>query len=132
MKRSEAREKALQAVFQIDLSEIDPKEAIENVLENSSKKEDPFLLQLVLGTVENMSDIDVMITDHLENWTLNRLGAVDRTILRIAVYEIMYEDEIPVSVSMDEAIELAKKFGDDKSSKFINAVLSKVKDALSK
>ena len=130
MKRSEAREKALQAVFQIDLSDIEAQEAIENVLESASKKEDQFLTHLVLGTVKNMPEIDSMISGHLENWTLSRLGTVDRTILRIAVYEMMYEEEIPLSVSMDEAIELAKKFGDDKSSKFINAVLSKVKDAL--
>ena len=130
MKRSEAREKALQAVFQIDLSDIEAQEAIENVLESASKKEDQFLTHLVLGTVKNMPEIDSMISGHLENWTLSRLGTVDRTILRIAVYEMMYEEEIPSSVSMDEAIELAKKFGDDKSSKFINAVLSKVKDAL--
>ncbi|MDX5474305.1 MAG: transcription antitermination factor NusB [Bacillaceae bacterium] len=130
MKRSEAREKALQAVFQIDLSDIEPQEAIENVLESSSKKEDQFLTHLVHGTVKNLPEIDSMISGHLENWTLSRLGTVDRTILRIAVFEMMYEEEIPTSVSMDEAIELAKKFGDDKSSKFINAVLSKVKDAL--
>jgi transcription antitermination protein NusB len=127
MKRRTAREKALQALFQVDVSKTDPEEAIKNV----SEKDDPFLRQLVLGTVEHLSEIDSLIEEHLENWTLERLGNVDRALLRLAVFEMKYLEEIPFSVSMDEAVEIAKIYGDEKSGKFINGVLSKVKEALS-
>jgi transcription antitermination protein NusB len=129
MKRRTAREKALQALFQIDLSESVPQEAIESVLGEEGLSDD-FLEQLVFGVVEHKEDIDSLLRDHLENWNLERLANVDRSILRIAVFEMKYIDEIPVKVSMDEAIELAKLFGDDSSSRFINAVLSKVNKTL--
>jgi transcription antitermination protein NusB len=129
MKRRTAREKALQALFQIDLSESVPKEAIESVLGEEGLSDD-FLEQLVFGVVEHKEDIDTLLRDHLENWNLERLANVDRSILRIAVFEMKYIEEIPVKVSMDEAIELAKLFGDDSSSRFINAVLSKVNKTL--
>ncbi|WP_449536902.1 transcription antitermination factor NusB [Ferdinandcohnia sp. Marseille-Q9671] len=128
MKRRTARQKALQSLFQIDVSESDPKEAIENVLEEESTN--PFLEQLVHGVVEQKEDIDAILRDHLEKWNLERLANVDRSILRIAVYEMKYIEEIPIKVSIDEAIELAKEFGDDSSSRFVNAILSKVKDTL--
>ncbi|MCH1626627.1 transcription antitermination factor NusB [Fredinandcohnia quinoae] len=128
MKRRTAREKALQSLFQIDVSESEPKEAIENVLEDA--KTDPFLEQLVFGVVEKKEEIDLLLRANLEKWNLERLANVDRSILRIAVYEMKYIDEIPVKVSIDEAIELAKNFGDDSSSRFVNAILSKVKDSL--
>lgn len=130
MKRSLAREKALQAIFQFGKSEITPHEAIQYVLEEK-EQHDPFLHSLVTGTYNNLQEIDEIIVNHLENWSFDRLGNVDRTILRIAVYEMKYLDDVPVKVSMDEAIELAKKFGDEKSSKFVNAVLSKVQQTIS-
>jgi transcription antitermination protein NusB len=127
MKRRIARERALQALFQIDVSKTDPEEAINNV----SEEDDPFLRQLVFGTVEHLSEIDSLIEENLEYWTLDRLGNVDRALLRMAVYEMKYLEDIPFSVSMDEAVEIAKIYGDEKSGKFINGVLSKIKDALS-
>ncbi|KPB03894.1 transcription antitermination factor NusB [Bacillus sp. CHD6a] len=129
MKRSESREKALQAIFQMDLSDIAPDEAIINVLEEGEKPDD-FLSSIVLGTKEHQEEIDSTLKSHLEKWSLERLGTVDRTILRMTVFEMMFVEEIPVNVSMNEAIELAKTFGDDKSSGFINAVLSKVKTTI--
>lgn len=128
MKRRTAREKALQSLFQIDRSQIEPFEAIRYVLEDNES--DPFLEDLVTGTTNNLTEIDKLISENLEKWTIERLGNIDRSILRMAVYEMMHLDDIPHSVSMDEAIELAKKFGDDHSSKFINSVLSKIKNKL--
>lgn len=128
MKRRTAREKALQSLFQIDVSEIEPNAAIENVLEDG--KSDPFLQQLVHGVVEKREEIDSLLRANLEKWNLERLANVDRSIMRIAVYEMKYIEEIPVKVSIDEAIELAKNFGDDSSSRFVNAILSKIKDSL--
>ncbi|WP_404428579.1 transcription antitermination factor NusB [Sutcliffiella horikoshii] len=129
MKRSVSREKALQAIFQMDLSDIAPDEAITNVLEEGGKPDD-FLSSIVFGTKEHQEEIDSTLKSHLEKWSLDRLGTVDRTILRMTVFEMMFVEEIPVNVSMNEAIELAKTFGDDKSSGFINAVLSKVKTTI--
>ncbi|AXI31330.1 N utilization substance protein B [Priestia megaterium] len=130
MKRHTARQKALQALFQHDLGQTEPMEAIGNVVQN--EKSDQFLESLVLGVVEHQQEIDELLRNHLEKWTLDRVATVDRVILRIAVYEMKYEEEIPTSVTLNEAIELAKTFGDDQSSKFINGVLSKVLKALSK
>ncbi|WP_110111274.1 transcription antitermination factor NusB [Bacillus sp. CGMCC 1.16541] len=124
MKRRTAREKALQALFQYDLGQIDPVEAIQNVA--PQQEMDGFLKQLVLGTVEHKEEIDQMIRTHLEKWTLERVATVDRSILRLAVYEMKYENDIPTNVTLNEAIELAKKFSDEQSSRFINGVLSKV------
>ncbi|MFL0470768.1 transcription antitermination factor NusB [Priestia sp. 179-F W1.4 NHS] len=130
MKRHTARQKALQALFQHDLGQTEPMEAIGNVVQN--EKYDQFLESLVLGVVEHQQEIDELLRNHLEKWTLDRVATVDRVILRIAVYEMKYEEEIPTSVTLNEAIELAKTFGDDQSSKFINGVLSKVLTTLSK
>ncbi|MDQ0244383.1 N utilization substance protein B [Bacillus fengqiuensis] len=124
MKRRTAREKALQALFQYDLGQTEPIEAIRNVVQ--TEEIDPFLQKLVLGTVEHVEEIDATLRKHLEKWTLERVAAVDRAILRLAVYEMTYEEDIPTSVSLNEAIELAKKFSDSQANRFINGVLSKV------
>lgn len=125
MNRRTAREKALQALFQIDVSEIEPVEAIKHVFEEENP--DGFTEKLVFGTLEHLTQIDEMIKPHLVNWTLERLANVDRAILRLAVYELQFEDDIPLNVSIDEAIEMAKAYGDDQASKFVNGVLSSIK-----
>jgi transcription antitermination protein NusB len=128
MKRRTAREKALQALFQIDVSQADPSEAIEHVLEG--EEGDDYLTLLVTGVLENKEEIDSMIKQYLEKWKLERLATVDRNLLRQGVYELKYSKDVPANVVIDEAIEIAKIFGDDQSSRFINGVLSKVKDSL--
>ncbi len=129
MKRRIAREKAIQALFQVDRSDIEPEEALEHVLEEGEKADD-FLKSLVKGTLENKEAIDERIKEHLQNWSLDRIGNVDRTILRMAIYEMLHIEDIPKNVSMNEAIELAKIYGDDNSSRFVNGVLSKVAGSL--
>lgn len=125
MKRRMAREKALQAMYQIDMSGVDSAEALENVLEDENP--DEFLQQLVEGTIANLQEIDQEISKHLERWSIDRLAKVDVNILRIGVYELMYSEDAPQNVVINEAIEIAKRFGDEKSSKFVNGILSKVK-----
>ncbi|CAH0246361.1 MULTISPECIES: transcription antitermination factor NusB [Peribacillus] len=125
MKRREAREKSLQALYQIDIANSNAEEAMESVLDGAPT--DEYFKKLVMGITENRERIDGMIRDNLENWTLERLANIDRNLLRIAVYEMVHSEDVPVSVAMNEAIEIAKKFGDDQSSSFVNAVLSKVK-----
>ncbi len=125
MKRRNAREKALQSLFQIDVSQLDRSEAIGHVLEEDQER-DEFLVQLVEGTTDHKEEIDTLIKEHLENWSFERIGNVDRTVLRLAVYEMLYIDDIPIKVTFNEAINLAKTFGGDESGRFVNAVLSKI------
>lgn len=129
MNRRTAREKALQALFQIDVSDIESKEAMTHALDGAES--DAFFENLVLGAVEHQSEIDRLISKHLVNWKLDRIANVDRAILRTAVYELLYLEDIPANVTINEAIELAKSFGDDKSGKFINGILSSIQSELS-
>ncbi|PFG13834.1 transcription antitermination factor NusB [Bacillus sp. es.036] len=124
MKRRHAREKAIQVLFQIDVTDTDPREALQHVLNEGEG--DEFLSELVFGTLENLEKIDAVIKENLVNWTFSRLGNVDRSVLRMASYEIVMRDDIPVNVSLNEAVELAKLFGGEESGRFVNGVLSKI------
>ncbi len=130
MKRRTAREYALQALFQMELADTEAREAIDNVLAEKNEESDAFLEELVFGYDNNKEQIDSIIRQNLENWTLERMGNVDRAILRVAVCEMTQMEDIPVNVTMNEAIEIAKIYGDDESKGFINAVLSKIKGSL--
>ncbi|RCW65410.1 transcription antitermination factor NusB [Saliterribacillus persicus] len=124
MKRHDAREKAFQLLFQLDIHEVDIEEGLNQLLEDI--KPDEFLLTLVNGVIDNKEAIDERISTHLENWSLNRIASVERTLLRISTYELFYYKDAPESVIINEAIELSHVFGDEKSGKFINGVLSKM------
>ncbi|MEK4028853.1 MULTISPECIES: transcription antitermination factor NusB [Bacillaceae] len=128
MKRRTAREKSLQALYQMDVSGAEPEEAIKNVLEEEPA--DEYLSKSVKGTFEHLEEIDAIIKAHLEKWSFDRLARVDRNILRLAVFEMKYENDVPEKVTINEAIELAKQFSDEQSGKFINGVLSRVKETL--
>ncbi|OCS88619.1 transcription antitermination factor NusB [Caryophanon tenue] len=130
MKRHEARQKALQALFQLDNTELTLEEAMDHALERSFEEEqatayNSFFEQLVRGTTEHKEAIDELLTANLENWSLSRLPKIERTVLRLAVYELRFSQDAPHGVVLNEAIELSKTFGDEKSSKFVNGVLSK-------
>jgi transcription antitermination protein NusB len=127
MTRREAREKAVQALYQIDMRGIDPAEAIKVITSGEMEPADKeFLEKLVHGVLEQQQSIDESIKKYLRNWSLDRLALVDRAILRIAVYEILFMNEIPSKVSVNEALELARAFGMEESVKFINGVLANV------
>lgn len=125
MKRREAREKAVQTLFQLDNTELSINEAITYIIEEPVNR---FYEQIVRGTVENKDEIDEVLTEKLENWSLDRLPKIERTVLRIAVYELLYNKEVPHRVVINEAIELCKTFGDEKSGRFVNGVLSKFEE----
>ncbi|SHN12498.1 transcription antitermination factor NusB [Gracilibacillus kekensis] len=124
MKRRAAREKALQVLFSLDIEEYDLETTLENTLD--SEERDSFLLSIVNGVIENQQEIDEKITKHLENWSIKRLAFVEKTLLRMATYELFYLKDAPESVVINEVIEIAHIFGDEKSGKFINGVLSKM------
>ncbi|EDO1161056.1 TPA: transcription antitermination factor NusB [Listeria innocua] len=123
MKRREAREKALQALFQIELNEMSLDQAIKNIMED---EKDDYMEQLVEGVMANKAEIDAIIEPNLDNWRIDRLNKVDLSLLRLSVYEIKYLDDVPNRVSLNESIEIAKIYSDEKSSKFINGVLANI------
>jgi N utilization substance protein B len=131
--RHKAREQALQVLFQWDARKHSAQESIEAFYGSLStdtgeeqKARDAFLEQLVRGTVEQIVDIDARITRHAEHWRLERMPAVDRNILRLAVYELLHTDT-PPPVLIDEAIELARRFSGRESMQFVNGVLDAVR-----
>ncbi|KQL49177.1 antitermination protein NusB [Brevibacillus choshinensis] len=123
MKRRTAREKAVQCLFQIDMAEVPVKEAVALVMEESEENSQ-FLRYLVDGVMTHQTAIDAEIKQYLRGWQLERIANVDRAILRLAFYEIMFEAETPDKVVMNEAIEIAKLFSDEQSHRYINGVLS--------
>ncbi|TCI24440.1 transcription antitermination factor NusB [Exiguobacterium sp. SH3S2] len=124
MKRHEAREKAIQTLFQIEVSKLEVDEAIEFALDGMDS--DPFYEQLVVGTLEKKDEIDELLIENLKNWRLDRLGNVERTILRMATYELLYVETIPDKVTINEAVELAKSFADEEAAKLVNGVLGNI------
>ncbi|WP_077308757.1 transcription antitermination factor NusB [Terribacillus halophilus] len=124
MKRRMARETAFQVLFQMDMNDIQPDEAVENVMGEPLK--DAFLTNLINGVIEHQTAIDTKIGEHLQNWSFDRLASVEKTSLRIAVYELMHHEDVPQGVVINEAIEVTNLFGDEKSGKFVNGVLSRI------
>ncbi|CQR46786.1 hypothetical protein BN1058_01061 [Paraliobacillus sp. PM-2] len=124
MNRRNAREKAFQILFSIDNENFDPNESKEQLLDEEAASD--FLDSLVYGVFQNKTEVDQRISNHLEKWSLNRLATVEKTLLRIATYEMFYDIDTPHGVAINEAIELAHVYGDEKSGKFINGVLSKM------
>ena len=124
--RRKAREEAVIILYQVDLLKKNAADILKDET-GYGKKIDSFTDALVLGVYSNKENIDKRIENVVENWSLERIAIVDRNILRIAIYEMLYEDEIPLKVSVDEAIEIAKEFGQkDDTPKFINGVLGKI------
>ena len=128
LNRTEAREKIMVILYQIDFyvkegMSYDIDEVIKENLEIDNK----FVRDVVYGVIKNIENIDKIITKYLDNWDLDRLGKTDRAILRLSTYEMMYYDT-PKVVVINEAVELAKKYSDDKVVKLINAVLDKIRD----
>ena len=126
--RRRAREIALQVLYQLDLDPGDPKKVLSLHWENFQPSEQAreFCVRLVEGVLQNGKEIDRLIEEHSENWTLKRMAVVDRNILRLAAFELRYCPDIPFKVTLNEAVELAKKFGADDSSAFINGILDRV------
>ncbi len=129
MSRIETREQAMQLLFQIGFRNSPISEQIDIFKENHPElAEDPeneaYFLDVVYGVINSRDELDEKFVPFLKKWKLERLPQTDRIILEIAVYEILTVEEIPTSVSINEAVKLAKKYGTDNSSSYINGVLS--------
>ena len=130
--RRRSRELAMQVLFQIEMNGDDSSEAIELFCKhfevpNNSK---PFFLRLVDGVRAYQDEIDRLIERFSDNWKITRMSGVDRNVMRVAVYELFYCDDIPAKVSINEAIDIGKRFGTEHSSAFINGILDSVRISL--
>lgn len=128
-RRSRAREVALQALYQSDLNPDGSQDQLGRFLAARLPDEDlrEFAKQLVLGVRRNQAELDALVEQRAANWSLRRMAATDRNVLRLAAYEIRYTDT-PGRVAIDEAIELAKRFGAAQSAQFVNGILDKLLD----
>ncbi len=132
--RRRSRELAMQALFQIEMNQDHSMEDVELFCKHFrvSKHVKPFFLRLVEGVKEFQHDIDSLIVRFSENWKLSRMSRVDRNVIRIAVYELLHCDDIPPKVSINEAIDIGKRFGTEDSGAFINGILDSVRISLEK
>lgn len=128
-KRTKARECALKILYAIDITKDDPDLCIERFWGAEEGVEEPtrdYADKLVRGAVSNMKKIDKVITQYTTNWELGRMAVIDRNILRFAAYELLHLEDVPPKVAINEAIDIAKKYGDRDSGKFVNGVLDKI------
>ena len=128
--RRRARQRALQILFLWDLHRSEPSDAISQYYDTLYSEEqpqrDPFVAELVQGTVEHLKELDERISRHAEHWRMERMAAVDRNLLRAAVAEFLAFPETPRAVVINEALEIARKFSTPESVHFVNGVLDSV------
>ena len=138
MKRRLAREIAVQSLYQMEMNEVSGAEAVDMLMEEmreeneigadpaEADKTEAFARELVAGVFERKAAIDRLLQEALTGWQVDRLSRVDRQILRLACYEMVFRDDVPPKAAINEAIELAKRFGGEESGKFVNGVLGKM------
>jgi len=134
MSRRVAREAALQVLYQIDIAKADVNAAIEFVIRENelNDKQVEFLRGLITGVLQNIEGLNRLINEISIDWNLDRMASVDRNILRLALYEICYSEDVPPSVAVNEAIELGKTYSTAESGRFINGILGKVLENVEK
>ena len=127
-----ARERALQALFQLEVTRDDWRESLDQFWRDrpSARAVRSYATDLIAGTIENMERIDAAISKVADKWALERIGRVERNILRFATHEILYVPEVPPKVAINEAVEVAKKFGAEDSGRFVNGILDAIREML--
>ena len=132
MKRTEAREHIFKMVFGLEFNTADEMpqqlELYFDQLEEAKEKDREYIQKKAQAVAERKEEIDKLINEHTTGWKTTRMNKVDLTILRLAVYERKWDDDGPVAVAINEAVELAKRFGGDESPSFINGVLARIAD----
>ena len=125
--RSELREIAMVILYQADILKSSKLEYnIENLINENLEIDNEFVRNIVYGVTTHMEEIDELANKHMKDWTIKRIDKTGAAILRIGIYEILYEEDTPNIVAINEAVELAKKYSDDSVRKIINAVLDKI------
>jgi N utilization substance protein B len=132
--RRYARELSMQALFSMDMSCAFSLEGLAEYRRSfpPQKKAMPFFIRLTDGVLKHKADIDKVVERYSSNWKVRRMACVDRNILRLAVFELLYCEDIPTKVSINEAVDIAKKFGASESGSFINGILDSIRTALEK
>jgi N utilization substance protein B len=130
--RSRCRELALQMLYQAEFAGKPSFEGVNRFWGHFQKGEEvpAYLQDLILGVAAHQEELDALISRHSEHWRLERMVAVDRNLLRLATYELIYQPETPVKVVINEAVELAKRYGTDESGAFVNGLLDRIRLAL--
>ena len=130
-KRTKSREYALQMLYQADIRHCDSRQVLGDFWQEHAplKEVRSFADQLVEGVSAHHDDIDRLISAHANNWDLKRMAVIDRNILRLGVFELLHLADVPPKVAINEAVELAKRFGDSESSRFINGILDAIHKA---
>lgn len=128
MGRRASREIAMKLLYQLEIQKDDREEQIKDILEENdlTETDKQYINDVVNGVYNNGEYIDKTIDMYLKSWKINRISKVDLSILRLSIYEISFRDDIPFNVSVNEAVELAKKYSGDESGSFINGILGKV------
>jgi len=132
--RRAARECALQMLYQLDVGKDDPARIVESfwLMKDQPAKTREFASQLFEGTASRLKELDKIIQKHAKNWRLSRMAAIDRNILRLAVFEFLSESKTPETVVINEALEIAKKFSTQESAHFVNGILDSIRAELLK
>lgn len=129
--RRKGREYALQALYLSDVTRLEPTQALKHVLKGDPPPEKAiadFAHKLTAGAAAHLTDLDEIIIRYAQNWEMKRMAALDRNVLRLGTYELIYETDTPVSVIIDEAVEIAKTYSTGDSGKFVNGILDKIKN----
>ena len=131
-RRTQARECALKILYQMEITKAPAAEAAANFWDHNAT-ETPVMLfasELVMGTVQHREVIDALLTKHADNWTLERMAIIDRNVLRLGVFELLHLEQVPPKVAINEAVELAKRYGGEESGKFDNGILDTIHKAM--
>jgi len=128
MSRRQAREAAMQILYELELGKGEAEKVFQRAIREKEllERDSAFTKQLVFGTLDNIPALDGIISRLSREWDIQRLAIIDKNLLRMSLYEMMYLPEIPLNVSINEAVELAKAYGGNDSPKFINGILGKV------
>jgi transcription antitermination protein NusB len=118
--RTSARERAMSLLYEAEQRQMTARE----ILDSQPVTPDDLVVALVEGVGTHQAELDEMVSAHLQGWTLARLPAIDRTVLRMATFELLHRPDVPVAVVLDEAVELAKRYSTDDSNRYVNGVLS--------
>lgn len=132
MSRQLARETAFKMIFQMDVGK-NALEVAERTMEEAldegliKKRDTAYILELVAGVADKKDELDAFIAEHAKGWTLDRINVIEKNLIRLALYEIRHMENIPYEVSVNEAIELAKRYGEDDAYSFVNGILDKAR-----
>jgi N utilization substance protein B len=129
--RAKARKRAVDAVFAADLRKISPLSLLDDVADLAADRQNQeaifgYAREIVQGIVDNHDEIDDLLETYSQGWALDRMPNLDRAILRVAVWEILFNDEVPDAVAVNEAVEMAKELSTDDSGSFVNGLLSRI------